>query len=129
MGNSGGGTATFYASCIDERIKVSVPSCAVCRYDDSILAMSHCGCNYIPSARKYFDMGDLGCLIAPRGYVQVNGLKDGIFPISGAKASFETIKKAYTKLGIEEKCNMVIGEGGHRFYPEPAWPIIKELIK
>lgn len=129
MGNSGGGTATFYASCVEERICVSVPSCAVCKYDDSILAMSHCGCNYIPYIRKYFDMGDLGCLIAPRGYVQVNGAKDGIFPLGGATASFETIKTAYKNNGCETKCHMVVGEGGHRFYPDQAWPIIKELIK
>ena len=30
MGNSGGGTATFYASCLDERIYLSMPSCAGC---------------------------------------------------------------------------------------------------
>ena len=129
MGNSGGGTATFYAGCLEERIKVCVPSCAVCTYGASILAMAHCDCNYIPGVRRYFDMGDLGCLVAPRGYVQVNGAEDKIFPIGGAKESFENIKKAYKKLGVEDKCHMVIGDGGHRFYPVQAWPIVKELIK
>ena len=64
LGNSGSGTATFYASCLDERIFLSVPSCSVCTFDDSIMAMWHCPCNFIPGIRKYFDMGDLGCLIA-----------------------------------------------------------------
>ena len=41
MGNSGGGTATFYASCLEDRINASMPSCAVCSFDDSIGAMRH----------------------------------------------------------------------------------------
>jgi len=42
MGNSGGGTTTFYSACYDERIQIAIPSCAVCTYDDSIVAMYHC---------------------------------------------------------------------------------------
>ena len=128
LGNSGGGTATFYAGCMDERISLAVPSCAVCTYEDSIMAMHHCACNYIPSVRKYFEMGDLGCLIAPRKYVQVNGVADKIFPIAGAEATFENIKLAYRQAGREDRCRMVVGGAGHQFYPEESWPIIQELL-
>jgi len=128
LGNSGGGTATFYAACMDERIRLAVPSCAVCTYEDSIMAMHHCACNYIPFIRRYFEMGDLGCLIAPRGYVQVNGKEDKIFPIAGAEATFENIKLAYAQTGKEDLCRMVVGGAGHQFYPEESWPIIHELL-
>jgi dienelactone hydrolase len=128
MGNSGGGTATFYASCYDKRIKMSIPSCAVCTYDDSIIAMKHCACNYIPNIRKYFNMGDLGCLIAPRPLVVVCGEKDPIFPLSGVKKSMEVIKKAYLSVGKSELCQLVIGDGGHRFYPDEAWPVAKKMM-
>lgn len=128
MGNSGGGTATFYASCYDKRISMSIPSCAVCTYDDSIIAMKHCGCNYIPGIRKYFNMGDLGCLIAPRPLVIVCGVEDKIFPLHGVEASYEVTKKAYQKMGKEELCHLVKGNGGHRFYPDDAWPIAKRMI-
>ncbi len=129
LGNSGGGTATFYASCLEERIYLSVPSCAVCTYDDSILAMLHCDCNYIPGIRKYFEMGDIGCLIAPRRLVMVSGAEDPIFPIEGAKKSFSVIRGSYEKLGSAELCHMVIGNGGHRFYPKEAWEVINLLLK
>lgn len=128
MGNSGGGTATFYASCYDKRIAMSIPSCAVCTFDDSIVAMKHCPCNYIPNIRKYFDMGDLGCLIAPRPLVVVCGVKDKIFPLHGVEKSFEIMKKAYTSVGKEDSCHLVKGNGGHQFYPDDAWPIAKTMI-
>ena len=83
MGNSGGGTATIYASAIEERIKVSMPSCALCTYKDSIGAMKHCTCNFIPGIALDFDMGDLCGLIAPRKLVAVSGAQDNIFPHHG----------------------------------------------
>ena len=36
MGNSGGGATTFYAACLEPRIRVAMPSCSVCTYRDSI---------------------------------------------------------------------------------------------
>lgn len=128
MGNSGGGTTTFYASCYDKRIRLSMPSCSVCTYEDSIMAMYHCPCNFVPNIRKYFNMGDLGCIIAPRPMVVVCGDKDPIFPLHGVKESFEVIKKAYKKMGKEEMCQLVIGDGGHQFYPDDAWPVVKKLM-
>lgn len=128
MGNSGGGTATFYASCMEERIAVSIPSCAVCTYEASIIAMNHCPCNFVPGIRKYFNMGDIGCLIAPRPLVLVCGAEDPIFPLPGVKKSFEIIQRAYAKAGKEELCHLVVGNGGHQFYPDDAWPVIKNLL-
>ena len=128
MGNSGGGTATFYASCMDERIIFSMPSCAVCTYEASIMAMNHCPCNFIPSIRKYFNMGDLGGLIAPRPLVIVCGEEDPIFPLAGVVETFERIKMAYKQFGNEELCHLIVGKGGHQFYPDDAWPVIHELL-
>lgn len=128
MGNSGGGTATFYAACTDERIKIAMPSCSVCTYADSIGAMHHCHCNYIPAAAKYFDMGELSCLIAPRPLVVVAGREDKIFPIDGVKEVYAVIEKIYEKEGAPDKCKLVIGDGGHRFYADPSWDVFRSLV-
>jgi len=127
MGNSGGGTITYYAACLDERIAIAMPSCAVCTYIDSIGSIHHCSCNYIPGICKYFEMGDLGGLIAPRPLVVVAGKEDPIFPIEGVKKSFERIKELYRAAGVENNCRLVIGEGGHRFYAKDSWPVFREL--
>lgn len=129
MGNSGGGTITFYAACMDERIRYVMPSCSVCTYEASIMAMYHCPCNFVPNIRKYFDMGDLGGLLAPRPLVVVCGSVDPIFPLEGVKETFGLIEKAYEQYEKEELCKLVIGAGGHQFYPDDAWPIMKELLK
>lgn len=128
MGNSGGGTTTFYASCLDERISLAVPSCSVCTYDDSIIAMSHCNCNYIPGIRKFFEMGDIGMLMSHRKLLVVCGKDDPIFPLSGVEKSFKTIKKAFEMVNKADNCKMLIGNGGHQFYPDDAWPIIHNMI-
>ena len=127
MGNSGGGTATFYAAAIDERIKIAVPSCAYCTYKDSIAAMPHCSCNFIPGILDYFEMEDISGLIAPRKLIVVNGAKDDIFPEHGVKEAYEVTKRLYSASGAPENCRLVTGPEGHRFYADAAWPVIHEF--
>lgn len=129
MGNSGGGTATAYASALDERIKAAIPSCAVARYADSIAAMFHCECNYVPGISNYFDMGDLCAMVAPRPLVVVTGVEDNIFPVESAKLCVAEGKKAYDALGVNENIVHVIGEAGHRFYADASWPHIHNFIE
>ena len=128
MGNSGGGTATAYVCALEDRIKLAMPSCAMCTFRDSIGAMWHCTCNYVPHIAEYFDMGDLLSMAYPKYYVQVNGDRDPIFPIEGAKEVFEKGKKAYDKMGEGDKCVHVIGDGEHRFYADPAWPHVHKYM-
>ncbi len=127
MGNSGGGTATIYAAALDTRIAAAMPSCAFCGYLLSIGAQHHCICNYIPGIMKYFDMGDLGGLIAPRPLVVVNGQHDGIFPIGSAKEQFEITKQVYRAAGAEDKAAHVVGAEGHRFYAADSWGVFDAL--
>lgn len=129
MGNSGGGTATYYAACIDERICLAMPSCAVCSFDNSIAYIRHCSCNFIPNIANYFDMGDLGGLIAPRKLVVVHGMLDRDFKADGVFKSFDLIKNAYETAGVPDNCILVSGQEGHRFYADIAWPNVHKLMK
>jgi dienelactone hydrolase len=128
MGNSGGGTITFYAACLEPRIKVAVPSCVFCTYADSIMRIQHCGDNYIPGILRVAEMGELAGLIAPRRVAFVAGEEDEIFPIHGVHKAFETAKEIFTAAGCPENARLIVGPEGHRFYAEPAWPVINELM-
>jgi hypothetical protein len=127
MGNSGGGTITYFAACLDERIGIAMPSCYVCTFRDSIGMIDHCECNYLPGILQFFEMGDLACLIAPRPLVIVAGREDPIFPFDGVEETFDTIQRIYAAAGAPDRCKMVVGPEGHRFYAGLAWPSFREL--
>lgn len=128
MGNSGGGTTSYHAMVLEPRIKVSMPSCSFCTYEDSILAMVHCACNFVPGISTEMEMADLAMAIAPRPLVIVNGDKDPIFPLEAAKRSFEIVKEIYKAAGAPENCRHIIGDGAHRFFAADAWPVFAEYI-
>ncbi len=128
MGNSGGGTATYYTACLEHRFDGFMPSCAVCTYHDSIVVTHHCTCNYIPGIARYFDMGDLAVMIAPKKLVVVCGKDDDIFPLHGVRETFGIIETLYKASDASESCALVVGNGGHRFYADDAWPVMKKLL-
>lgn len=130
MGNSGGGTATFYATALEKRIKGAIPSCALATFYGSIGTMFHCACNFVPSIAKYFDMAEIAGLIAPRPLVIVSGKEDGIFPLETAEHEFDRIKNLYYKNSEKpENCVHIKGDGGHRFYKDPTWDVFREMLK
>lgn len=127
LGNSGGGIVTYLATCLDERIAAAMPSCSVCTFQDSFGRIDHCEDNYIPGILKHMEMGDLAGLIAPRPLIIVAGREDPIVPISAVQRTFETIQRIYTAAGAVDACQLVIGDGGHRFYADRAWPVFREI--
>jgi len=127
MGNSGGGTITWFAACVEPRIRIAMPSCYVCSFRHSIAAIDHCADNYVPGILRWFDLGDLACLIAPRPLVVVAGRTDPIFPLEGVHQAFATIQQIYARAAAPDKCRLVVGEGGHRFYAAQSWPVFNEL--
>ena len=127
MGNSGGGTVTYYASCLDKRISISIPSCFFCTYEGSIMKIGHCMDNYIPNALNYFGMEDLTGLIVPGHLIIVAGEKDPIFPIKEVKKAFKKAKEIYKKAGVPGNVKLIVGPEGHRFYADLTWPVIKKF--
>ena len=127
-GNSGGGTAAFYAACYDERIKVCAPSCSFCPYPESIMKFYHCSCNYIPQAYRYFDMQDLTCLIAPRYLEIVAGKYDTAFLVKGVEDGYKTVEKIFAKTNASHNCNLTITSKGHWWCENIMWDVIKKAI-
>ena len=80
MGISGGGMQTLFSTCLDERIKACVISGYFSTFRDSILAMHHCPCNFVPGLHQFGEMHDLAALIAPRPMLVEAGARDPIFP-------------------------------------------------
>ncbi len=128
MGNSGGGTATFYAAALYPDIGAAMPSCAFSGFLPSIGAQRHCICNYVPGMINEFDMAELAGMIAPRPLVIVSGRFDGIFPLESAKEQFALAQELYySPIGAADSIKHVVGAQGHRFYAADAWPVFDAL--
>jgi acetyl esterase/lipase len=128
MGNSGGGTISLFAAAMLDRIRFVMPSSYFCSFADSILALFHCVCNYVPHLQRHAEMADVAGLIAPRPLVIVNGVQDGIFPIEAARREYARLAGIYRAAGAADRCHFVECSGGHRFYADEAWPVmLREL--
>jgi dienelactone hydrolase len=127
MGNSGGGTTTLFSAALLPRVAFAMPSCFFCTFRDSIMAIYHCADNYIPGLLPVADMADILGLFAPKPVVVVAGETDEIFPLRGVKAGFAQLQRIYRAAGAAKNCRLVVGQGGHRFYADDAWPLMLKL--
>ena len=130
MGNSGGGTITMFAAATLPRLACAMPSCCFCTYAESILSICHCSCNCVPGLYTVADMQDVLGLFAPKPVVIVAGKDDAIFPIRGVRRAFRDLKAIYRAAGAADRCHLVVGQEGHRFYADQAWKVLaKEMGK
>ncbi len=121
LGNSGGGTTSMFAGAVLPRLTHILPSCSFSTFADSIGAMYHCSCNYVPGLLLYGESADVLGLIAPRPLVIVSGNADEIFPLEPAIRQFARLREIYAAAGAPGRCRHVIADGGHRFYAEDSW--------
>jgi dienelactone hydrolase len=129
MGNSAGGTVTFYAACVEPRIRLAVVSCAFCPFAHSWLASPpRCACGYLPGIYAVADMPDLAGLIAPRHLLVVAATSDNLAPVESVRQGFQTVQAAFGAASVPDHARLVVGDGGHQFYPEIAWPVIQAVL-
>ena len=130
MGNSGGGTITVFGAAVLDRVAFAMPSCYFCTFRDSVMSIYHCADNYVPDLLRYAEMADVLGLFAPRPVVVVAGKTDPIFPIAATRREFRRLKAIYAAAGAEDRCHLVVGPQGHRFYAEAAWPkMLREMSR
>lgn len=127
VGNSMGGTVSFYAACVDPRIRLAVVSCSFGPFADTWMWTPHCACGYLPGIYAAADMPDLAGLIAPRHLLVVAGKKDNLARFEGVVAGVERARQIFAATGVPDRVRLLADEGGHQFYPDLAWPEIKRL--
>ncbi len=128
MGLSGGGMLTIYAAALLHRIRLAMPAAHFCTYRDGLMSNHHCACCYIPGIYNYAEMADIAGLFAPRPIVVVTGKDDPSKPIEAVRTAFSDLKRIYRAAGAERNCQLVVGEGGHRFYAQEAWQKMLPLL-
>jgi hypothetical protein len=128
MGISGGGMNTFFTGCLDPRIKAFAISGYYSTFKDSILAMHHCTCNFIPGLAQFGEMYDMVGLLAPRPLLVESGTRDPIFPNEAVKSSVARAREVYAVFGAQDAVETDYFEGRHRINGARAYDFLKEKL-
>ena len=128
MGISGGGMHAFFSTCIDERIKACVVSGYYCTFRDSILAMHHCPCNFVPGLHKFGEIYDLVGLIAPRPLLIEAGSHDPIFPFEAVKKSVVKTQALYNLFDAQDQLETDYFEGRHQISGRRSYDFLMQKL-
>jgi len=124
MGISGGGMHTFFSTCLDIRIKACVISGYFSTFRDSILAMAHCACNFVPGLTQFGEMHDLVGLIAPRPLLVEAASYDCFFPIAAVKRGVARARQVYKVFDAAQHVATDYFEGRHQISGRAAYDFL-----
>ncbi len=124
MGGSGGGAVTLFAAALEPQLRASVISSYFCTFKDSILALKHCSCNYVPGLLQDAEMYDIAALIAPRPLLIEAGTDDPIFPLRGVLQAYDRVHAAYVALGADNHIDKDVFHGGHQINGAKAYDFL-----
>ena len=82
----------------------------------------------VPGLLTFGEMHDVAGLIAPRHLLVVNGRRDELFLNADVEEAVARLADIYAAAGAEDRCHLVVGNGGHRFYAAEAWPVMLNEI-
>ncbi len=130
VGLSWGGTRALWLAALDARVRTAVVSCALTKVVTQTIAQHHmCGSQILPGMATVCDFGDVAALIAPRPLLVESGASDPIFPIAEAREEFEVARRAYALLGVPDRCEHRVFDGGHRFDGERTYTFVEQWLK
>lgn len=130
IGLSYGGYYALVTPAVDKRIKVSVCSCYY-GVQESRYARDELS---IPSDFRFsnrftlFRDSELAALICPRALQVQAGSNDGVDHRDGGKPLAPKSAAFYKQLGLGERFEHLIFEGGHEFHDPSAWEFVKEHL-
>jgi dienelactone hydrolase len=127
-GLSLGGEMALYLAALDDRIKAAVISGFLNTFRHTFFAVEHCNCGYVPGILKWAEMGDIAALIAPTPLLVEAGKRDAGFPLAGAREGHAIARRAYELLGVPERCDLEVFDGGHAFSGRKALPWMRRWL-
>jgi cephalosporin-C deacetylase-like acetyl esterase len=115
LGCSGGGMQTAYFAALDDRVKVAGSACYITSFEQ--LLPSRAGVQEAEQSIPHFieeglDFGDWVEMAAPKPYAIISTTGD-MFPLEGARQTYEEAKRIYGLYGAEERLQWITGPGGH----------------
>lgn len=130
MGISGGAALGFFHTCLDERIRACVISGYYTNWRDSILAMHHCTCNYVPGLLNIGELTDVAGLILPRPLLVEVGTRDPIYPVGPVREAVDRTRNMSAIFGGDPTNDVVLDEfeGRHRISGRLAYDFLWDRL-
>lgn len=115
-GNSGGGTHTAYLAALDDRLHVAAPSCYITSWKQLLRTIGPQDAEQClpPWLAAGLDHADFIYAFAPKPYLMLTAIRD-FFSITGARNTFEEVRRVYASLGAPEKFDKVEADDGHGY--------------
>ncbi|MGH8247603.1 MAG: alpha/beta hydrolase, partial [Gammaproteobacteria bacterium] len=136
-GISWGGRTAMYAAAIDERISATVISGHFNENLPKMVTASPHYTAYIDTAEDYavfrglareFSDADVASLIAPRPVYIEQGRADRVVHYPMAQAEFQRLKSIYERLGVGDRAEFGLFEGGHIVHGEGAFAFLRRHL-
>jgi alpha/beta hydrolase family protein len=124
VGISGGGTATLFATALEDRLRVAMISGYFNTFRDSVGSLAHCIDNYVPGILNWAEMHDIGGLVAPRPLFVESGERDNIFPIDASIESFNKLRDIYGVFGAADRIEQEVFPDEHSFWGKRGIPFL-----
>jgi len=119
VGLSLGAWRTNHLMALDDRVKAGVACCWLTSFRQ---IQQHNVINttgltkLLPGLYRKLDMPDVVSLAAPRPLLNINGTRDGLFPVdTGVKPAYQTLETVYAKIGAKDKFRGHLYEAPHEF--------------
>jgi cephalosporin-C deacetylase-like acetyl esterase len=119
-GNSGGGLNTLFTAALDERVRAAAIAGYVFHFNHWIkYAGSHCTCCYLPGLYRSMEWFEVASLTAPRALLMLQGERDDMFAIVGARKAGRETEAVYSLLGHKGSARFDEISGQHHAYSQP----------
>jgi len=129
VGLSQGGTCTLFMSAWDRRIKATVVSGYLNRWDTcTTIGWNMCGSQVLSGITRELGHQDLGALIAPRPLLVETGMHDRIFPVDAARSTVDGLRQVYGAAGAADHIQHDVYDGGHKWHGDVAYPFLARWL-
>ena len=128
MGQSGGGTISWYTCAVEPRIKGAIAASCFGTTAATIAAIDHCTDNYLPGMLNWIDFTDIAGAITKAKMLVVMGRLDPLFPNKSVLEAADKVKAIFAEQGRPEDFDLIVGPQGHRFYADLSWPRYMEMM-
>jgi dienelactone hydrolase len=128
VGLSGGGMVTLFTTALDQRITCAVVSGYFNTFRDSIMAVRHCLCNFVPGMARVTEMVDIAGLVAPRPLLIETGTQDPIFPTAATQQAYQELQKIYALWDAVPNLDIDVFEGEHAWSGAKAYDWLSKWL-